>query len=215
MLDRPSDDTLQALKRFGAATIHEAQGQKGAVDSAIRSLNPALRLAGVALTVKCRPSDNLALHYALTKAKRGDVIVVDADGFVEAGPWGDVMTLAAQTLGVAGLVIDGSVRDSDSIIEMGFPVFSRGVSIKGTNKFQPGKVGLPITIGGVTVRTGDVIVGDRDGLVVVQGEEAEQVVALCAAREAKEDDFRRRLRRGETTVDLLGVQALLKQFGMD
>src|ERR1700761_1573230 len=110
-------DQLEALKRLGTATIHEAQGQKGALDGRLRPLDPSCRVAGPALTVDCRPSDNLAIHYALTKAKPGDVLVVDAKGFIEAGPWGDILTLAAQKLGIAGLVIYGSVRDANALIE--------------------------------------------------------------------------------------------------
>ena len=203
-----------ALQRFGTATVHEAQGQKGAVDGAIRPVDPAMRLAGPALTVRCRPGDNLVLHYALTKVQPGQVLVVDAEGFVEAGPWGDIMSAAAKLRGCAGLVIDGSVRDSQAIIDMGFPVFSRGLSIKGTNKYQPGQVGVPIVLGGIVVRTGDIVVGDRDGLVVVVAEELESAVAASEAREEKENKTREQLAGGTSTVELLGVQKLLDSFGM-
>jgi 4-hydroxy-4-methyl-2-oxoglutarate aldolase len=141
--------------------------------------------------------------------------VVDAEGFVDAGPWGDVMTGAAQGRGLKGLVIDGSVRDSATIIGMGFPVFARGVCIKGTNKCQPGKVGIPIVLGGVQVRPGDIIVGDRDGLVLVLLEEVAEVIAACADREHKEAAFREQLASGKTTVELLGLQDRLKSFGMN
>ncbi|MCZ3100005.1 RraA family protein, partial [Acinetobacter baumannii] len=93
--------------------------QQGAVDPRIAALDPGMRLAGPALTVDIRPGDNLMIHYALTKARPGDVLVVDAKGFADAGPWGDVLTFAAQTIGLAGLVIDGAVRDASSIVEMG------------------------------------------------------------------------------------------------
>lgn len=209
-----SKEHIEALKQFGAATIHEAQGQKGAVDGAIRPIVPSLRLAGPALTVDCRPSDNLAIHYALTKAKPGDVLVVDAKGFIEAGPWGELMTLAAQKLGIVGLVIDGSVRDANSIVEMGFPTFSRGLSIKGTNKNQPGKVNVPVHIGGVMVNPGDIIVGDRDGLVVVEQSAVDEVIRLSRAREDKEKGIREGLEAGRSTVELLGLAEMLKTFGM-
>lgn len=209
-----SKEHIQALKQFGTATIHEAQGQKGAIDGAVRPIAPSLRLAGPALTVDCRPSDNLAIHYALTKAKPGDVLVVDAKAFVEAGPWGDLMTLAAQKLGIAGLVIDGSVRDTNTIIEMGFPIFSRGLSIKGTNKSQPGKVNVPVHIGGVIVNPGDIIVGDRDGLVVVEHSAVEDVIRQSRAREDMENSIRKGLEAGRSTVELLGLAETLKRFGM-
>jgi 4-hydroxy-4-methyl-2-oxoglutarate aldolase len=116
--------------------------------------------------------------------------------------------------GCAGLVIDGSVRDSQAIIDMGFPVFSRGLSINGTNKFQPGQVGVPVVLGGIVVRTSDIIVGDRDGLVVVLAEEVESAIEASEAREDKEKKTRDLLAAGTSTVELLGVQKLLDSFGM-
>jgi 4-hydroxy-4-methyl-2-oxoglutarate aldolase len=207
-------EQIKKLCELGAATVHEAQGAKGALDSAIKPIDPISRLAGPALTVDMRPSDNLMLHYALLKAKPGDVLVVDAKGFVEAGPWGDVMTHAAQKLGIAGLVINGSVRDANQIIEMGFPIFCRGLSIKGTAKNQPGKVNVPICIGDVVIHPGDFIVGDRDGVVVVPQGEVGATLLSAAAREEKEIAFRKELDRGRTTVDLLGLNETLSRLGL-
>lgn len=209
-----SQDPLAALQRFGTATIHEAQGQRGAIDPRIAALDPARRLVGRALTVDMRPSDNLMIHYALTKARPGDVLVVDGKGFVDAGPWGDILTLAAQEVGMAGLVIDGAVRDADSIIEMGFPVFCRGLCIKGTNKHQPGRVNVPVVIGGVPIQPGDVMVGDRDGLVVVAADEVDAVIRASEARERKEAEMRERLKQGATMVELLGLQDTLNRYGL-
>lgn len=214
-----ADDALAslcaALRRFGAATVHEAQGQTGAVAAAIKPIDPAMRVAGPALTVRCRPGDNLVLHYALTKVRPGQVLVVDAEGFTEAGAWGDVMSTAAMCRGCAGLVIDGAVRDAQAIAEMGFPVFARGLSIKGTNKFQPGQLGVPIVLGGAAVASGDVVVGDRDGVVVVQADTLERVVAACRAREHKEAWMREQLRAGRTTAELIELGPLLKSHGME
>lgn len=209
-----SQQQLDTLKQLGTATIHEAQGQTGALDSGMRALDPTQRLCGPALTVDCRPDDNLALHYSLTKAKPGDVLVVDAKGFLEAGPWGDLLTLAAQKAGIAGLVINGAVRDADAIIEMAFPTFSRGLSIKGTNKCQPGRVNVSVVIGGVTVNPGDIIVGDRDGLVVVERSRVAEVIELSNAREHKEENIRRGIESGVSTVELLGLKETLDRFGM-
>lgn len=215
MTDHQMAPQCAALLRLGTATVHEAQGQKGAVNGAIRPLDPAMRLAGPALTVRCRPGDNLALHHALTKIQPGQVLVVDAEGFVEAGPWGDVMSEAAMLRGCAGLVIDGSVRDSQTIIDMGFPVFSRGISIKGTNKYQPGQIGVPVVLGGIVVRTGDIVVGDRDGLVVVLAEEVESAIRASQEREDKEHAFRAQLRAGKSTVELIGLDKLLRSYNMN
>ncbi len=209
-----TQEQLETLKKLGSATIHEAQGQKGALDSGLRPVDPGVRLAGPALTVDCRPDDNLAIHYALTKAKPGDVLVVDAKGFMEAGPWGDLLTLASQKLGIVGLVMNGAVRDANAIIDMNFPTFSRGLSIKGTNKCQPGKVNVPIVIGGVHVNPGDIIVGDRDGLVVVEQSRVEEVIQLSRAREDKEDSIRAGIESGKSTVELLGLSSTLEKLGM-
>jgi 4-hydroxy-4-methyl-2-oxoglutarate aldolase len=206
------DEVVAALRDLGAATVYEAQGGHGALASAIKPIDPASCLAGRALTVDAAPADNLVIHYALTRAQPGDVIVIDAKGFVEAGPWGDVLTEAALAQGIAGLVIDGAVRDSASIAAMQFPVFARGVSIKGTGKNQPGRVGEPITIGGVAVRSGGVIVGDRDGVVVVAAEEAEKTLQQARERKAKEDGFRRVIREGRTTVELMHLEESLTRL---
>jgi len=211
---RPDPAACAALLAFGTATIHEAQGLRGAVHGALKPIDPAMRVAGPAFTVQAKPGDNLVLHYALTKIAAGQVLVVDAEGFTEAGPWGDIMSGAAMLRGVAGLVIDGSVRDSQAIVDMGFPVFSRGLSIKGTLKHQPGRVNVPIVLGGVTVRPDDIVVGDRDGLVVVRAEEVAEVMQACRVREDKEAQTRQKLREGATTVDLIGLGPLLAQYGM-
>lgn len=205
---QPTTEQIQRLRAFGSATIYEAQGQTGALDSAIKPIDPGFRVAGPALTVDSRPADNLVLHFALLKATAGAVIIVDAKGFTEAGPWGDVMTTAAQAAGLAGLVIDGSVRDATTIVEMNFPVFSRGVCIKSTGKGQSGAVNGPIVCGGVPVRSGDIVVGDRDGVVIVAADKVEWVIARCEEREAKEAQQRGALREGATTVDLLGFSNL-------
>ncbi|MWL91523.1 4-carboxy-4-hydroxy-2-oxoadipate aldolase/oxaloacetate decarboxylase [Cupriavidus sp. SW-Y-13] len=209
-----NEQQIERLKGLGTATIHEAQGQKGALDSGLKPLDPTLRMAGPAVTVDIRPGDNLMIHYALTKTKPGDVLVVDAKGFLEAGPWGDILTLAALELGLAGLVVNGSVRDGNAIIDMGFPVFCRGLSIKGTGKNQPGKVNVPIHFGGVQVNPGDIIVGDRDGLVAVSPDEVEGVISKSIEREDKEEAMRVALKEGKTMVELLNLRETLNRFGL-
>ncbi|MEG1326910.1 MAG: 4-carboxy-4-hydroxy-2-oxoadipate aldolase/oxaloacetate decarboxylase [Janthinobacterium sp.] len=204
--------TLHALRQLGAATIYEAQGAKGALDSGIKPIAPGMRLAGPALTVDTRPADNLMLHYAMLKARPGDVLVVDAKGFLEAGVWGDVFTEQAQRIGLAGLVIHGAVRDAAAMTEAGFPVFSRGLSIKGTGKHQPGRLNVTVTIGDVAIDPGDVIVGDQDGVVVVKRHEVDAVLRKSRQREEKEAQFRQQIRDGATTVDLLDLEETLRRL---
>lgn len=210
-----SKGKLTQLRDLGTATIYEAQGAKGALDHGMKPIDPTVRLAGPALTVDVRPADNLMLHYAVLQAKPGDVLVVDAKGFMEAGPWGDVLTLQAMKLGIAGLVINGCVRDANLIIDLGFPVFCRGLSIKGTGKNQPGKVNVPISIGDVVIRPGDIIVGDRDGLVVVAQDEVDSAIASSLAREEKEIKQREAIEAGASnTLELLNLGETLKRFGI-
>lgn len=199
---------------LGSATLHEAQGQTGALASAIKPLDPVRRLTGPAVTVEARPGDNLVIHYALTFARSGDVLVVDAKGYSEAGPWGDILTLAAQKIGIAGLIIDGAVRDSDSILAMGFPVFSRGLSICATQKNQPGQVNVPIICGGVAIRPGDWIMGDRDGVVAIPRRNISAVIAAAKERQAAEITLRKGIEAGKSTVELLGLETSLRRVGL-
>lgn len=200
-----TDPRLQRLAELGAATVYEAHGQRNALDPAIKPLDISMTTAGRAVTVRLEPADNWFIHLALLEAGPGDILVVDSAGYVHAGPWGDVLTLAAQERGLAGLVVDGAVRDSRTIVEAGFPVFSRGTCIRRTTKVQRGEIQVPVTIGGVVVNPGDVLVGDADGLVLVPADEIDAALAEAEAREAKEEDMRAKIRGGATTFELLGL----------
>jgi len=202
------------LRDLGSATVYEAQGAKGALDHGMKPIDPTSRLAGPALTVDVRPGDNLVLHYAVLQAQPGDVLVVDAKAFMEAGPWGDVLTVLAMKKGIAGLVVNGCVRDANTIIGLGFPVFCRGLSIKGTGKHQPGKVNVPIVIGDVVINPGDIIVGDRDGLAVVAKDEVDSTIASSISREEKEEKMRKEIEEGASTVELMNLGGILKQYGL-
>lgn len=204
----------QSMLEIGSATLHEAQGQSGALASAIKPLDPTRRLIGPAMTIDAKPGDNLVIHHALSFAQSGDVLVVDAKGYAEAGPWGDILTLAAQKLGIAGLIIDGAVRDSDAILKMGFPVFCRGLSIRAAQKNQPGRVNVPIICGGVAVNPGDWIMGDRDGVVVISKLNVAAVIAAAKRREAKEIVLRKGIEAGKSTVEMLNLEDSLKRVGL-
>jgi 4-hydroxy-4-methyl-2-oxoglutarate aldolase len=204
--DRPDTATLARLAQLGAATVYEANGQRHALDAGLKPLDPTSTIAGRAVTLDLAPADNWYVHLAVLECQPGDVLVIDAKGYLEAGPWGDVLTALAQERGIAGLVIDGAVRDSQDIIASGFPVFARGLSIKGTTKIVPGRINVPITVGGVVVEPGDVIVGDADGLARVPAAEVHTALAAAEARAAKEDRFVQQIRSsGATTLDLLGL----------
>jgi len=199
------DPRITRLAELGAATVYEANGQRDAIDPAIKPLDPKTKIAGRAVTLDLEPGDNWFIHIALLEAGEGDILVVDAKGYTQAGPWGDVLTLAAQERGLAGLVIDGAVRDSQEIIASGFPVFTRGVCIRKTTKVQKGRVNAPVTIGGVLIQPGDILVGDADGLVRVAAADIDTALYSSERRELKEEEMRARIREGATTLDLLGL----------
>lgn len=201
---------LEEVAGFGTATLHEAAGGIGALPGAIAPLDRTARLWGRALPVTAPAGDNLALHHAVALARPGDVLVVDHGGSLSHGPFGDILALAAQVRGIRGLVIDGAVRDSESLIAMGFPVFARGCSIKGTIKRDPGSVGEPVTIGAITVQHGDIVIGDADGVVILPTAQLGHIRDAAIARVAAEADMRARIARGELTLDLLGLRSLLR-----
>jgi len=148
-IERPSRDLIDRFRGIGTATIHEASGRKGYVDCAIKPITKGVRICGPAFTVQCHPLDNLMLHKALERAQPGDVLVATVGGQYEGGYFGGLMATSAVARKVGGLAIDGCIRDSEELIEMGFPVFSRGFSIKGTEKAVLGLVNYPVVFGGV------------------------------------------------------------------
>lgn len=200
-----SPGSVARFAAFDPATLYEAAGQKGMVDPAIRAAWPGARICGQAVTVECPPGDNLMLHIAVADAPPGTIIVASVNSYMWAGAWGEVLTAAAQARGVAGLVIDGAVRDVAAIREAKFPVFSRGLAIGSCTKERPGKLGLPIQLGGMTVRSGDMILGDEDGLVVIQQERLDAVYDTAVTRRQRESDIIGQLREGRTTIELLGL----------
>ena len=211
--DRPSKEIIEKFRNLPTATVHEALGRKGAVDSGIKPIFSGMALCGPALTIMSPVGDNITLHKAISVACPGDVLVANAGGYKEAGVWGEVVSLAAKVKGIEGLVTDGCVRDALRIKELGFPVFASGLSIKGTVKETLGFIGYSISFGGITVHPGDIVLGDDDGVVFVPKEELQEVLALALEREKKEEGIMRKIREGKSTMDLFGFDSLLKQKG--
>ena len=206
---------MEILKRLGAATVHEALGQRGYVDSAIAPLDPASRIAGRAYTVDSKEGDNLMMHYAISQAQPGDILAVDYKECMRPAAVGDLMAYSSLKRGLGGIVIDGAVRDAAPIVEMGFPMFARGLCITGPTKSQGGKVNVPIVLGGCTIHPGDIIVGDRDGLVVIPSSELDEVVRRAQARDEREAAVRRRIDSGATTVEILELAEMLRAQGVE
>jgi 4-hydroxy-4-methyl-2-oxoglutarate aldolase len=211
---RPDPTIVAALAKLGTASIHEAQGEIGALAHTIRPVYPGMKCCGPACTVRSHGGDNLMLHKAITVAQPGDVIIHDGEDWFESNVWGEVMTTGAMARGIAGFVTSGVVRDVEAMHAKGFAVFSQGVSMKWCTKTALGTINHPIIVGGVSVNPGDIVVGDDDGVVIIARERAEEVLRLTQAREAKERVMFEQLKAGKTTVELLGLDKLLVQMGL-
>lgn len=208
-----SRDLLAQIGQYDAATLHEAMGRQGAMDCSIKPIQPGMKICGRALTVKTHLGDNLMLHRVLEMAGPGDVIVADTGMCTEAASWGDLMSAQAMVNGVAGLILNGSIRDLAQIREMGFPVFGAGVSMKGLMKDSMGTVNHPICCGGVTVRPGDILVADDDGVVVIPLEQAQEALEGARQRQEREEEMLARIRSGERMYDMMGFERIFKQLG--
>lgn len=196
---------LEQACRLGTSTLFEASGlATSATDAAIRPVWAGAAVAGPAYPLECAPGDNLAIHIAMEKAPRGSVLVIATGGFV-AGYWGEVLTVAAQAAGVAGLVIDGGVRDIAALTARRFPVFTRGISMRGTIKASVPSVGQPIHFTGSPVAAGDLVVADDDGVLVVPAAHVEHTLAQGQQRADKEAAMVEALARGQSTLELMGL----------
>lgn len=194
----------QALK-LGTSTLFEASGiSTAAVDSEIRTVWAGASVAGPAYPLECSPGDNLSIHIAMERVPRGSVLVVSTGGFM-AGYWGEVLTAAAEAAGVVGLVIDGGVRDIAALVVRRFPVFTRGVSMRGTIKASSPSVGQRISFAGTPVEVGDLVVADDDGVLVLPAEHALCTIDDGQTRADKEARMMNALREGQSTLELMGL----------
>lgn len=209
---RISDELLAEAGKLPSATLHEAAGRIGALPGAIGPVRYGMPVVGRAYPVLGPSGDNLWLHRAIYEGAPGDVLVASVGADAEFGYWGEVMAVAAQARGIAGLVIDGGVRDGAQMHERGFPVYSRGICIRGTikNPDGHGTLGSPVVVGEVVVRRGDLVVGDDDGVVIIPAERVPEVVAHGFAREEKEADVFARLADGERSLDIYDMPRLVR-----
>ena len=213
-VERADRATAEALGALGTATVHEAIGRRGFAGPHLRPIQQGVRLAGTAVTVSCHPGDNLMIHAAIEFCQKGDILVVSTTSESTDGMFGELLAESARAHGVVGLVIDAGVRDIRDLTEMDFPVWSKAISAQGTVKATAGSVNVPIVCAGASVRPGDVIVADADGVVVVKRESAAEVARLAGERFAKEQKTRERLKAGELGVDFYGLRAKLNELGV-
>jgi len=213
--ERVAPEIVKKAAEYQPAILADVAGRRGALHGRIKALRPRMKLAGPAFTVEVRPGDNLMIHAALALAKPGDVLVVDGKGDQTSALMGTIMMTAARKLGLAGVVLDGAVRDSLEIDEMDYPVFSVGTNPNGPTKEVGGRIGHPVSVGGVTVNPGDFIIGDGDGLVVVERNKIEALLPLAAAKVAAETKRMAQIAEGNTgapwLIPSLVTAGVLKQ----
>jgi 4-hydroxy-4-methyl-2-oxoglutarate aldolase len=213
-IERPPKELIDQFRRIGSATIHEASGKKGYVDCAIKPITKGVRICGPAFTVQCHPRDNLMLHKALERAQPGDILVTSVGGYYEAGYWGGLMATSGVGRKIGGLAIDGCIRDSEEMIKMGFPIFCRGCCILGTTKTGLGLINHPTLFGGMMVKPGDLILGDDDGMVVVDRAECKAVLEKSIERTEAEKKKAVQLAAGVSSVEFNKLGKVFEFLGL-
>lgn len=185
-IERVDPAVVAEAAQYPSSILADVAGRRGALNGRIAPLAPSMRFAGPAITVEVRPGDNLMIHAAMAVAQPGDVIVVDGKGDLSSALMGEIMSQQCVALGVVAVVIDGAVRDSEAIRELGFPMFAAGLNPNGPTKSVSGRLNHPISIGGVSVSPGDLVVGDADGVTVVERSKAAAMLPLAADKVAAE-----------------------------
>jgi regulator of RNase E activity RraA len=209
---RAPDELVARFRGLGTGPVCDALGRFAAMDYQIKPLDPGMQMVGSALTLWTRPCDNIVIYRALEMAQAGDVLVIVTNGHTTNSTWGELTSLIGRERGLAGVVTDGVVRDSREIVEIGVPVFARGLTPNSPLKDGPGQVNVPVTCGGAIVRPGDILVGDADGVVVVPLEQAEVALERVSAILAKEAAIRAEIEAGLPIPSQMA--GLLRQMGL-
>jgi len=198
------------LAALGVATVHEAAGRTGIVDLPLTRVVPGSRAAGPARTALCAPGDNTMVHALVAHARPGDVLVLTSAEPAPVAFVGDLLATQARAQGVAAVLVDGAVRDLDELADLGLPIWTRFVRAQGATKGEVGKLDVPVVVGGVEIRPGDLVVMDGDGAVVVPTDRVEAVLSAARERADKETAVRPRYRDGELSYDLQGLRSLVE-----
>lgn len=211
---RPPVAEIDQLAGYGVATVHEALGRTGFLGTRLRPIQSGVRIGGTAVTALCWPGDNLMIHAAVEQCRVGDVLVVATASPSTDGMFGELLATSLKARGVRGLVIDAGVRDVTDLREMDFPVWSAAVSAQGTVKATAGCVNVPVVVGDRTIRAGDAIIADDDGVLCVPGGSVRRAVELSQARLDKEASARMAFRGGELGLDRYGLRDKLAALGV-
>jgi 4-hydroxy-4-methyl-2-oxoglutarate aldolase len=198
------------LAALGVATVHEAAGRTGVVDLPLIRVVPGSRVAGPARTALCMPGDNTMVHALVAHARPGDVLVLTTAQPAPVAFVGDLLATQAQAQGVAGILVDGAVRDLDELAELGLPIWTRFVRAQGATKGDVGKLDVPVVVGGAEIRPGDLVVMDCDGAVVVPADRVDEMLPAARERAERETAVRQRYRDGDLSYDLQGLRALVE-----
>jgi len=198
------------LARLGAATVYEASGRRGLVDVELRQIVPGSRACGPARTVRCGQDDNLMVHAAMARLQAGEVLVLTMPEPAAVALVGDLLATQAKARGAVALLVDGAVRDSEELVELGLPVWARWIRSRGATKTEVGELDVPVTVGGQEIRPGDLVVLDADGATVVAADRAGEVLTASRAREERERVKREKLAAGELSYDLDGLRAIVE-----
>jgi 4-hydroxy-4-methyl-2-oxoglutarate aldolase len=199
-------DAIAELAELGSATVYEAGGRRGYVDLDLIQILAGTRVAGPARTVRCGQDDNLMAHAVMSEVQPGEVIVLTMPAPRPVALVGDLLATQAKAHGAAGMLIDASVRDIETLAELGLPIWARWVRVKGATKDIPGTIGEPVQVGGANIRQGDIVVLDADGAAVVEAERVEEVLEASRGREREERVKRVKLQAGELSYDLDGLR---------
>lgn len=213
-IPRAAGEVVRRLGAAGVATVYEAQGRIGLAKPYLRPAWGPVVASGSAVTVLTHPGDNWMLHVAVELCQAGDMLVVALTSDNEDGMFGELLATSLMARGVTGLIVDAGVRDVVILRKIGFPVWSRAISAKGTVKATLGAVNVPVVVAGALVNPGDVAVADDDGVVFVSVRTAETVADACDARETKEASIRQRLSQGELGLDIYNMRESLRKEGL-
>jgi 4-hydroxy-4-methyl-2-oxoglutarate aldolase len=213
-IKRTDAELVKRLGALGVATVHEAYGRSGLMKPYLRPVWAGGEAAGTAVTVLTHPGDNWMIHVAVEQCRAGDILVVGCSADNTDGMFGDLLATSLMARGVKALIIDAGVRDAKSLREMGFPVWSRAISAKGTVKAALGSVNVPVVCAGVNVMPGDAVIADDDGVVVVARRDAADVVAKGEERHADEEGKRKQLASGALGLDMYNMRDALKKAGL-